>query len=108
MTSILPFSPPTAVEGAGASSAIASLDRMLGEIDSASVTFGASINRFESTISNLGESGVNAAASQSRIRDADMAREISKLSSSLVMQEANIALRVQANAQAALILKLLG
>lgn len=94
--------------GAGASDAIATLDQMLNEIDSASVNFGASINRFESTINNLGESSVNAQASQSRIRDADMAREISKLSSALVMQEANIAIKVQANAQAALILKLLG
>lgn len=94
--------------GAGAAESIAALDRMLNQISEASVNFGASINRFESTISTLGESSVNAAASQSRIRDADMAREISKLSSSLVMQEANIALKVQANAQAALILKLLG
>lgn len=93
---------------AGASESIAVLDQMLNEISSASVNFGASINRFESTINSLGESSVNAAASQSRIRDADMAREISKLSSAMVMQEANIAMKVQANAQAAMILKLLG
>lgn len=94
--------------GSAATDSIAVLDQMLNEISSASVNFGASINRFESTLNNLGESSVNAAASQSRIRDADMAREISKLSSAMVMQEANIALKVQANAQAAMILKLLG
>jgi len=92
----------------GANDAIAVLDQMLGEISSASVNFGSSINRFESTINHIASSGVNAAASQSRIRDADMAREISKLSGALVMQQANIALKVQANARAALVLKLLG
>lgn len=92
----------------GATDSIAVLDQMLNEISSASVNFGASINRFESSLNSLGESSLNAAESQSRIRDADMAREISKLSSAMVMQEANIALKVQANAQAALILKLLG
>lgn len=93
---------------AGAQEALGLLDELQGSVDGAATEFGASINRFESTINNLGVSQVNAEASRSRIQDADIAKEVSELAKFKIMQEVGIALQVQANENNALVLNLLG
>ncbi len=92
----------------GAQNALGVLDELQGSVDSAAIEFGASINRFESTINTLSNSRVNAEASRSRIQDADIARESSELARFQVMKDVAIALQVQANNNNASVLNLLG
>jgi len=92
---------------AGAQSALSVLDELQAKVSSVATEFGASVNRLESTINNLGISQENAEASRSRIQDADIAREVSVLARSLILQEAGIALQAQANNNRSLVLKLL-
>ena len=91
-----------------ATSALTAID---GAIDSVSRTrgrFGAMQNRLESTIRNLAVQSENLAAAESRIRDADLARETAEMAKNQILQQAAIAVLAQANAQPQLALRLLG
>lgn len=92
---------------AGASASLAQVDDALTLVNDQRASLGASDNRLDATISNLLESGVQAAASRSRIEDADYAREVSELAQSRVREQVGTALRVQANADAQRVLRLL-
>ncbi|XKH01320.1 flagellin FliC [Marinobacter nauticus] len=95
-------------------SSVTGAQNLLDEIDTALDTvnglrgdLGAVQNRFESTISNLGNSIENMSASQSRILDADFAAESAKLAKSNVLQQAGISVLAQANARPNQVLSLL-
>lgn len=60
-------------------------------------TFGAIQNRFDSVIANLSSSSENAAASRSRIQDADFAAETAALTRGQILQQAGTAMLAQAN-----------
>ncbi len=92
----------------GATNALAILARVQAGTDSASATIGAGLNRLESTINNLGLVRENASESQSRITDADFARESSELVANQIRREASIAIQAQANQQGEFVLQLLG
>lgn len=66
--------------------------------------FGAVQSRLDTTVSNLDIQYENLAAANSRIRDADVAKESSEMTSSNILQQAAVAVMAQANAtpQAAL------
>ena len=68
---------------------------------------GAAQNRFESTIANLQVTVENLAASESRIRDADMALEMVDFTRHQIMLQAGTAMLAQANAAPQTVLRLL-
>ncbi|MGL1931851.1 MAG: flagellin [Desulfotalea sp.] len=84
----------------GIDQALSSISEMRGEM-------GAVQNRFESTISNLGSVAENITASRSRIADADVAKEVSELTKSQILEKVGIAIQAQANQSAGLTLSLL-
>ena len=70
-------------------------------------TLGASQNRLEHTIASLGVSVENITASESRIRDADVASLSSQMASDQILQQAGTAVLAQANQSSQSVLKLL-
>ena len=77
-----------------------SLTKVEGLIDNANKVrsdFGALQNRLEHTSNNLGTTVENLTASESRIRDTDMASEMSKFSSKNIITQASQAMLSQAN-----------
>ena len=68
---------------------------------------GADQNRFQSTISNLQVTTENLSASESRIRDTDMASEMVNFTKDQILLQAGTAMLAQANAAPQTILKLL-
>ena len=68
---------------------------------------GAVQNRFEHTISNLGVAVENLSASESRIRDTDMAAEMAQLTRHQVLTQAGTAMLAQANSSSQSVLSLL-
>ncbi len=91
----------------GAQSLLDQVDTALDTVNELRGDLGAVQNRFESTISNLGNSIENMSASQSRILDADFAAESAKLAKSNVLQQAGISVLAQANARPNQVLSLL-
>ena len=73
------------------------LDNALSMSTSERSRMGAIQNRIEFTVQNLDTSSQNLSAAQSRIRDADMALEMTRLSASNVIQQAAISMMGQAN-----------
>jgi flagellin len=64
-------------------------------------------NRLQHTISNLDTSITNTTASESAIRDVDMAAEISNLTRLQILQQSDVAMLSQANSQPQAVLSLL-
>jgi flagellin len=91
-----------------ASKSVARLDTALSRISSQRATLGAVQNRLEYNISNLGVAGENLQASESRIRDADMAKEMMDFARLNILQQSTMAMLAQANQQPQQILQLLG
>ena len=92
---------------AGAQSAIEVIDVALEQINSTRGDLGAISNRLDFTINNLSNVSENAAASRSRIEDADFAAESAALSRAQVLQQAGTAMLAQANAAPQQVLSLL-
>ena len=91
----------------GANATLMRVDDAIESVNSFRSQLGAIQNRFESTINNLSNSIENLSASRSRIMDADFAAEASRLARSQVMEQAAIAMLVQANSRPQQILALL-
>ena len=70
---------------------------MVEQIGRQRAEFGAVQNRLESTVNNLSNVAVNVSAGQSRIRDADFAKEASDLLRAQILERANVAVMSQAN-----------
>lgn len=68
---------------------------------------GAVQNRLEHTINNLGTTSENLQAAESRIRDVDMAKEMSEFTKNNILQQAATAMLAQANQQPQGVLQLL-
>ena len=68
---------------------------------------GAVQNRFDSVIKNLNSTVNNLSASQSRIRDADYATEVSNMSRANILQQAGTSVLAQANQSTQNVLSLL-
>jgi flagellin len=92
---------------AGSSNAIKTLDYALVQLNSSRATVGATVNRIEYTVDNLANVSQNAAASRSRIQDADYATESTELARTQIIQQAGTAMLAQANQQAESVLALL-
>ena len=92
---------------AGAQSAITAIDAAIEDVSSLRGTLGAVQNRFEHTISNLQVAQENLAASESRIRDTDMAQEMMQFTRAQILQQAGTAMLAQANSAPQSVLQLL-
>ena len=91
-----------------ASAAITTIDAAISSVSTERATLGAFQNRFEHTINNLNVTVENLSASESRIRDTDMAAEMVNFTRSQILSQAGTAMLAQANAQPQSVLKLLG
>ncbi|MEX2658105.1 MAG: flagellin [Acidimicrobiales bacterium] len=81
----------------GASSAITSLDAAIEQVSGQRADLGAVQNRLEHTINNLNVASENLAASESRIRDTDMAKEMLAFTRAQILSQAGTAMLAQAN-----------
>ncbi len=93
--------------GGDASAAIAALDSAIDDVSTIRGTLGATQNRLEHTIANLNVAVENLTASESRIRDADMALEMASFTKNQIMVQAGTAMLAQANAVPSNVLALL-
>ncbi len=91
----------------GASNALSVIDDSLTAISERDAELGAVANRFEATITQAETSRANAAEARSRIADTDIAEAASSLISEKIRNQAQIAVRAQANGQAQQVLRLL-
>lgn len=87
--------------------AITEIDNALTKVVSARAKIGAHVNRLSSTINTLAAAEENTTASESRIRDTDIAKETTALTTAQVAYQANIAILAQANQIPAIALSLL-
>lgn len=73
------------------------LDKAIAQVDTLRGDLGAVQNRFDSTITNLGNIVNNLTSARSRIEDADYATEVSNMSKAQILQQAGTSVLAQAN-----------
>ncbi|EJF20224.1 MULTISPECIES: flagellin [Citrobacter] len=73
------------------------LDKAISQVDTLRGDLGAVQNRFDSTITNLGNTVNNLTSARSRIEDADYATEVSNMSKAQILQQAGTSVLAQAN-----------
>jgi flagellin len=91
----------------GAQLSLAVIDDALVRVNSIRADLGAMQNRLQSTINNLAISDENLSAANSRIRDTDMAEEVSEMTKNNILMQSGIAVLGQANNTNQAALKLL-
>ena len=87
--------------------AITTINNALEAVSAERGKLGATQNRLEHTIKNLDTSSENLQASESRIRDVDMAKEMMEFTKNSILQQAATAMLAQANQQPQSVLQLL-
>jgi flagellin len=92
---------------AAADAAITTINNALEKVSAERSKLGAAQNRLEHTIANLDTSAENLQASESRIRDVDMAKEMMEFTKNSILQQAATAMLAQANQQPQTVLQLL-
>ncbi|MFD7524833.1 flagellin N-terminal helical domain-containing protein [Paenibacillus chitinolyticus] len=90
-----------------ASANLASVQAAIDQVSSIRSDLGAVQNRLEHTINNLGTTAENLQAAESRVRDVDMAKEMSEFTKNGILQQAATAMLAQANQQPQGVLQLL-
>ena len=90
-----------------ASSAISTINAAIGTVSSERAKLGAMQNRLEHTINNLNTTAENLTASEGRVRDVDMAKEMMEFTKNSILQQAATAMLAQANQQPQGVLQLL-
>ena len=90
-----------------ANRAIGTIDEALKKINKQRADLGAYQNRLDLTVKGLDISAENLQASESRIRDADMASQMVEFTKNSVLQQAGTAMLAQANTQSQNVLSLL-
>ena len=96
-----------ATGAASLSSFITTINTALGKVSTERAKLGAVQNRLEHTIKNLDTSSENLQASESRIRDVDMAKEMMEFTKNNILQQAAQSMLAQANQQPQGVLQLL-
>ena len=82
---------------AEASKALATVDAAIAKVSEQRSKLGALQNRLEHTLKNLNNAAENTQAAESRIRDTDMAKEMSKFTRDNILAQASQAMLAQAN-----------
>ena len=90
-----------------ANRAIGTIDEALRKINKQRADLGAYQNRLELTVKGLNIASENMQASESRIRDTDMASQMVEFTKNSVLQQAGTAMLAQANSQSQNVLSLL-
>jgi flagellin len=91
----------------GSQLSLSVVDDALIRVNSIRADLGAMQNRLQATINNLAISDENLSAANSRIRDADVAEEVSELTKNNILMQAGISVLSQANNTNSATLKLL-
>jgi len=86
---------------------MANIDTPIQNVSTVRASFGAAQNRLEHTLNNLAAYEENLSASESRIRDVDMASEMTKFTKFQILQQAGVSMLAQANAAPQAVLSLL-
>ncbi len=84
-----------------------SIDAAIGQVSTFRAKLGARQNQLETAINSVGVSVENLSASESRIRDADIAQVSSQMVSQQIMQQAGVSVLAQANSAPQAVLKLI-
>lgn len=87
--------------------ALASIDTAIESVSDIRGDLGVTMNRLEYTVANINVMIENTTASESRIRDVDMAAEISNFTRLQILQQSSVSMLGQANAQPQAVLSLL-
>jgi flagellin len=82
---------------ANASTALANIDTAIGTVSTQRANLGAVQNRLEHKVNNLNVAVENLSASESRIRDTDMALEMVQFTKNQILSQAGTAMLAQAN-----------
>jgi flagellin len=90
-----------------AQATIKALDAQIGKISTARANLGAYQNRFDHTINSVNVTMENLSASESRIRDTDMASEMVSFTNAQILSQAGTAMLAQANSIPQTVLQLL-
>ncbi|KAF2956599.1 flagellin [Marinitoga sp. 38H-ov] len=77
--------------------AISAIDAAIYKVSAFRAKLGAAQNRLEHTIKNLGVAQENLTAAESRIRDADMAKEMAEFTKQQILMQSGTAMLAQAN-----------
>lgn len=93
---------------AGAAAALTTIDAAINSVSTLRGTFGAQINRLEFTINTLAIQEENAAASESAIRDADIAKVTSQFTRNQILVTAGTSVLAQSNILPQTALQLIG
>ena len=101
------FETIAANEDGGFDDQLAIVDGAIKQVSAQRSKLGAVQNRLEHTINNLGASSENLTAAESRIRDVDMAKEMSEFTKNNILSQASQAMLAQANQQPQNVLQLL-
>ncbi|MEU4687277.1 flagellin [Actinoplanes sp. NPDC023714] len=91
----------------GAALAMEAIDKAITSVSDQRAKLGASQNRFEHTINNLNTAVENLSASESRIRDTDMAQEMVSFTRNQILTQAGTSMLSQANQASQGVLSLL-
>jgi flagellin len=92
---------------AGAVTALSGIEDQINAVSAARSYLGANQNRLEHTVKNLDTYAENLQASESRIRDVDMAAEMMEQTKNNILQQASTAMLAQANQAPQTVLQLL-
>jgi flagellin len=84
------------------------LDTAIATISTKRGDLGAVQNRLQHTVNSLSVAAENTTAAESRIRDTDMAKEMTTFTKSQILSQAGVAMLAQANSAPQSVLKLLG
>jgi flagellin len=96
-----------AIDQAAAARSVTIIDNAIDRVSMQRARVGSYLNRLEHTIANLLTASANLRAGESRIRDADMAREIMNATKLQILLQVSVSLSVQANIQPRNVLNLL-
>jgi len=91
-----------------AQNSLSALDGALAQVNKVRAEFGAVQNRLQSVINNIMVNRENLSAANSRIRDTDLAEEVSDLTKNQILMQAGVSVLSQANSAMKSTLSLLG
>lgn len=94
-------------DAANSSKAMEAIDAMIDNVGSIRADLGATQNRFQSTINNLGNIKENMSVAKGRIMDADIAAESANMTKQNTMMQAGITVLSQANQMPSMVSQLL-
>jgi flagellin len=97
----------SSITGLDSGSSVTDIEKAITKTNAARATYGSQQNRLESTVRNLKTTAENLQAAESRIRDTDMAEEMSTFTKNNILVQAGTAMLAQANQQPQNVLSLL-